>query len=130
MVNLYIPLKLTYIAEYRCKVWIGSRNDKGNDIQVKNNSSQSNDVVKIRTGQTNKSVIDGIDIICGFKIKIEKQTYFFCLKSSVNNRHATANTSPAVAKITYTTVRAIDTVTIFSIGIPSLGIPSEIISES
>ena len=64
----YIHLKTTYIAEYRCKVWIGSRNNKGNDIQVKNDCSQSNDVVKIRTGQTNKSVIGRIDIMYGLKI--------------------------------------------------------------
>ena len=58
------------------------------------------------------------------------QAYLLFLNISVNTRHRTANTSPAVAKITYTTVRATDTVTTSSIGIPSLGIPSGIYSNT
>ena len=55
---------------------------------------------------------------------MQAYTYLLCLNISVNIRHTAANTSPAVARITYTTVKGTETVTTSSIGIPSLGIPS------
>ena len=50
--------------------------------------------------------------------------YLLSLKMNVNVRQIIANTIPTLARIVYTTVSPIDTVTTSSIGIPSLGIPS------
>ena len=48
---------MPYIAEYRYKVLVDGGNDKHNDIQVENNSSQSNDIVEIWAGQTNQPAL-------------------------------------------------------------------------
>ena len=45
---------VAYIAEYCSKVMVCGWNDKCDDIQIENDSSQSNDVVEVRTRQTNQ----------------------------------------------------------------------------
>ena len=50
--------------------------------------------------------------------------YFFSRNIRVKAGQTTAKISPAIARITYTTVRPRDTVTISLIMLPSFGIPS------
>ena len=50
-----------HIAENGNKVRTSGRNDKGDDIQVENDSSQPNDVVEIGAGQTNQPFGEKID---------------------------------------------------------------------
>ena len=47
-------LFIAYIAEETRKVRVCSWNNKGDDIEVENNGSKSNDIVEVRTGQTNQ----------------------------------------------------------------------------
>ena len=49
-------MDVIYIAENGYSVRICGGNYKSDDIQVENDSSNSNDVVQIRTRQTNQSV--------------------------------------------------------------------------
>ena len=46
----------TYVAEYCSKLWVCGRDDQNYNIQVENYSSQSNQVVEVRTGESNQSV--------------------------------------------------------------------------
>ena len=58
------------------------------------------------------------------KHKTYTATCLLFLKTTLKARHTTANVIPAVARNKYTTVKANDTVTTSSIGIPSSGTPS------
>ena len=42
-----------YVAEYSCEVLVSGGNNKRDDIEVENNSSEYNDVVEITARQTN-----------------------------------------------------------------------------
>ena len=52
--------------------------------------------------------------------------YFLSLNMKLKIKQATVNTSPAIAKRVYTTLRGIAIVTVSSLGIPSIGTPSVI----
>ena len=57
-------------------------------------------------------------------IQISGNVYFVFLNMKLKTRQAMAKKSPAVARIIYTTESGIATVTIFNVGMPSVGIPS------
>ena len=54
-VGSHVHFHCTYIAEYSSKFLICSWYYNNDDIKIENNSSQSNQVVEVGTGQSNQS---------------------------------------------------------------------------